>query len=166
MPRKGFNPQGVRCNFCEQLGHTQRTCPTRKSQGVDYVPTATLPPKAATKPRRKIQQKEPSPRFAYCGADGAIRFGHTLPPDMLPIARCPKMGSYLKWRAIITGEARLAYPRPGATERTWLVPGIPEGQTEEAKLDALNTFVNRIEMWVARELGTKPFLPKNRKSES
>lgn len=65
---------------------------------------------------------------AYCGADGSIHFGRTVPEGMCCIAEAPAK----KLRAVISATARLAYDN-----KTLLVPGVPEAASQQRGMTAL-----------------------------
>ncbi|MGA7438608.1 MAG: host nuclease inhibitor protein [Luteibacter sp.] len=66
--------------------------------------------------------------IAYCYATGVICFGTKVPKGALAIASGPE----LPLRDHIAATARLAYDN-----KTLLVPGVPEAEAQDAKLDAL-----------------------------
>lgn len=70
---------------------------------------------------------------AYCWQTGVIGFGPRVPKGAILIMG----GSGQKFKAEITVMARHAYDGI-----TLLVPGIPEADGEEAKLDALDKFID------------------------
>jgi hypothetical protein len=79
--------------------------------------------------------------FAY--RNGAIGFGMKSPDweTALPIASAPKK----ILREAIFGSARLAYDN-----ETWLVPGIPEAETEAAAIDALLDYKKHVQRRIDR----------------
>lgn len=68
---------------------------------------------------------------AFCWRNGVIGFGRSTPPGALQIADGPE--EFL--RLAVTGCARLAYDNA-----TWLVPGIPEAEDNDAAFDAFIVF--------------------------
>jgi hypothetical protein len=66
--------------------------------------------------------------IAYCYASGEIQFGATVPNGAIAIASGPAA----PLRKHIAATARLAYDN-----ETLLVPGVPEAEGQDAKLDAL-----------------------------
>jgi len=75
--------------------------------------------------------------FAYCWASGLIEFGRKVPEGAIQISK----GTGRKWKERIQVRARLAYDG-----KSYLVPGIPEGEDNKAKVEALARFaqfVNR-----------------------
>jgi hypothetical protein len=74
--------------------------------------------------------------IAFCWASGQIGFTDRRPPiGTLPISRGPAR----KLRARISARARHAYDG-----KTLLVPGIPEAQDDDARIDALHAFIERV----------------------
>ncbi|KAF1009087.1 MAG: hypothetical protein GAK28_00720 [Luteibacter sp.] len=71
--------------------------------------------------------------IAYCYANGVIYFGTKVPHGAIAIASGPE----LPLREHIAATARLAYDNT-----TLLVPGVPEAEDQEAKLDALITHLH------------------------
>ncbi len=74
--------------------------------------------------------------IAYCLRNGVIAFGTRVPKGALPFL------SHTDARLLesfISVHARLA-----ADNKTLLVPGLPEAQTLEERLDALSDFQKRI----------------------
>ncbi len=74
--------------------------------------------------------------IAYCWQGGEIGIGHRTPAGALPIIGGPKR----RLEKILHRTARLAYDN-----KTWLVPGIPEADNSDAKLDALFKYKKRAE---------------------
>lgn len=72
---------------------------------------------------------------AYCGADGRLRFGPSVPRGMLPIASCPADKKIKTWRSDVQALCRLGY-----TRGVYLVPGIPEATSEHEAFEALCRF--------------------------
>ena len=81
---------------------------------------------------------------AYCFASGQIEFGQKVPAGALVITKAPAK----VLREVLAGLARRAYDG-----QTLLVPGVPEANTERAKLDALVAFRLRVLMALDREAG-------------
>lgn len=73
--------------------------------------------------------------LAYCYRSGQIGLGSRLPKGALPIARAK--GHQL--RRTIEGLARWAYDN-----KTMLVPGIPEADSDVEALDALKRFAGQV----------------------
>lgn len=69
--------------------------------------------------------------YAYCWANGVIRFGKKVPETAIPFAKL-KLGKVRDFRESITACARLAYDNC-----TWLVPGIPESENQDQAIEAL-----------------------------
>lgn len=72
---------------------------------------------------------------AYCYASGHIGFGPDVPTGALPIAK----GKDQALHDFISAVARHSYDG-----ETLLVPGVPEAETDDAKLDALLRFTQWI----------------------
>ncbi len=90
-------------------------------------------------PARSAKQKDV---VAYCWQSGQIGIGPTIPKGALPIV----WGSRRRVEKIISGTARLSR----TDNETYLVPGIPEAPDGNAKLKALETYVEWIEKRKAR----------------
>lgn len=73
-------------------------------------------------------------QVAWCWASGLIEFGDAVPKDAIEIARGPKFA--LKATLCV-----LARHGKGESAGCWLVPGVPEAETQEAKGDALSAFL-------------------------
>lgn len=82
---------------------------------------------------------------AYCFASGHIEFSTRIPEGALPIANGPER----ELRDFISPLARHAYDN-----ETLLVPGVPEAEDQEAKLDALKKFVRWISEKAPRGINT------------
>jgi hypothetical protein len=68
---------------------------------------------------------------AYCWRNGMIEIGAYLPDLALPL-----MAGERKFvRSTIRGAARLAYDN-----KTWLVPGVPEAESDDAAYQAVLDF--------------------------
>lgn len=73
---------------------------------------------------------------AFCWSSGIIEFGTSVPEGALPI---------------ITGPADLvtstieATSRHAHDEKTFLVPGVPEADSDASAVDALKAYVNWLE---------------------
>lgn len=74
--------------------------------------------------------------IAYAWATGRIDFGRRMPVGALIIAKAPAK----PLRKAVTGYARLAYDG-----KTWLVPGVPEADTQNDGIDALLAFCRGVE---------------------
>lgn len=73
--------------------------------------------------------------FAYCGADGALQFGPTIPRGMLPVVKaCPNIDKVDEWKTFVKGLCRRSYAGNP------LVPGIPEAENEQKAMEALEKF--------------------------
>lgn len=86
------------------------------------------------------------PQVAWCWASGLIEMGdeETLPAGAILIANGPK--------AYLSGAiAALSRIGRGASEGKFLVPGVPEANSDKAKGDALATWLK----WCARNNGHK-----------
>ena len=70
-------------------------------------------------------------RTAYCWQSGQIEVGTWVPEGALPIASAPAA----EIRKAIQGTARLAFDN-----ETYLVPGLPEAKTPDARLNALEAY--------------------------
>jgi len=74
--------------------------------------------------------------YMHCYRSGEIVLSRA--PDMEgAISLCESSKDDLLQR--LSAKARLAYDG-----ETWLVPGLPEAQTENAAMDALNVFYERV----------------------
>lgn len=74
--------------------------------------------------------------FAHCYRSGEIELSRkALLPGCICIGRGPKADLEAK----LAGRARLAYDG-----KTWLVPGIPEADTDHQAEAALDTFIARM----------------------
>ena len=71
---------------------------------------------------------------AYAWESGLIEFGQRVPNGALLIVDGPAK----RVKHVVNVLARVGY------EGGLLVPGVPEGETENAKLDALTAFVQRV----------------------
>ena len=74
---------------------------------------------------------------AFCWASGLIETGVAVPKGAIFIAR----GQPASLQKLIAGTARLA-----SDDKSWLVPGVPEAESEVAKSDALAAYLR----WIAR----------------
>jgi hypothetical protein len=82
---------------------------------------------------------------AYCYADGTLKFNGKVPEGAIQVSIAPERQPDKKmrendqavktWREKIIARCRLAYDN-----KTLLVPGIPEADTMDQKLDALMRF--------------------------
>jgi len=77
---------------------------------------------------------------AFCWESGLIETGVAVPKGAILIAR----GQPKPLENLIAGTARLALDG-----KTWLVPGIPEAETQDAKVDALATYLS----WIRSRAG-------------
>lgn len=75
--------------------------------------------------------------YAYCWQSGLIEFGTEVPEGAMPMVSVDDQAV----RDLLQATARLAHDN-----ETLLVPGVPEALDEEAKLDALDRFMQ----WLRR----------------
>lgn len=73
--------------------------------------------------------------FAFCDRRGVIEIAAYTPAGMFPLGK----GKGARLIDAIQGIARLAYDG-----RTWLVPGIPEAETNEEAVEAAKRFRDRV----------------------
>lgn len=73
--------------------------------------------------------------FAFCDRRGVIEIAAYKPAGMFPLGK----GRAERLTNIIQGIARQAYDG-----RTWLVPGIPEAETDEEAVEAAKRFRDRV----------------------
>lgn len=79
--------------------------------------------------------------IAYCYQSGHIEFGKRLPEGAITLTQ----GTAKEVRHKILGAVRWSYPsKPGAGDEVMLVPGIPEADTLDKKLEALSKFIDWI----------------------
>jgi len=84
--------------------------------------------------------------FAFCGADGVVYFGPTVPRGSLPVvAKCPDVARADEWTDLVRGLCRRGY---GGYP---LVPGVPEASDQEAGLEALERFRDLVQPVVDKE---------------
>jgi hypothetical protein len=74
--------------------------------------------------------------FAYCYRTGLVEFGNTVPEGALPIDE----GKGKKWREGIEVKCRRTYDG-----KQYLVPGVPEADSDEEAHDAYTRFCK----WIA-----------------
>lgn len=73
--------------------------------------------------------------FAYCNRAGVIEIGSFTPKGALPLGK----GKANTLTNIIQSIARLS-----KDNKTWLVPGVPEAETDEEALEAAIRFHARV----------------------
>lgn len=94
--------------------------------------------------------------FMYCWRTGVVEFGDELPHGALELARYVPTSAAPRgrstqlaiWRAKMQAACRLAYDN-----KTWLVPGIPEAQSDVEALAAYKKFIDWLD---DRKLGHEP----------
>jgi len=85
----------------------------------------------------KTKSKKPKLLYAYCWQTGRIGFGKSIPKGAIPIAK----GKPSALRKAVRVIARESYPsKPGGKDTCLLVPGIPEADNENSRLEALFRF--------------------------
>jgi len=79
--------------------------------------------------------------LAYCWRSGRIDFGRSVPEGAIKIAKGPSK----KLKQLISAVARHAYDN-----KTLLVPGVPEADTDDHAADALERFIEWISPSVSK----------------
>lgn len=79
-------------------------------------------------------------------ANGRIEFGVELPDGALPIMQ----GDVQQMKDLVEATARLAYPSDGDVADVWLVPGLPEAQSQNEAYEALQRWL----LWISTHSDT------------
>ena len=91
----------------------------------------------------KKSLKKSKTLIAYCWCNGKIEFGSTVPDGALPIVSGPSDHV----RTAVEVLARWSNPTErGGDDSCPLVPGVPEADTDVAKLEAVDRFVQCVDI--------------------